>query len=1096
MARWRVDRAAGRAADFEDTEESATGSRGEVSMKFTLRGASGAALIVGLAGGLFPAWAQTVQTNGAGPQETAQTAATPEQTAPAAGPQGSGERIVVTGSLIAGTPEDAALPVEVYSAEELEEQGAPTALEFVKNLTISGPTSGEAYYFAGAAATGSPSFNLRGIGADKTLTLLNGRRMSENASNIPSAAIARTEILKDGAAVTYGADATGGVVNFITRESFNGLEVRGQYKYIDGSDGDYGLSVLGGFGEGDTNFLWSAEWEHRSQLDTLDRDWVYQPYYISNAAWSTLTNLAGWQARGTLPTAPGNTANTEWGNPLQANGAFGAAGATFSDFTPSSCAAVGGFYVSSSACAYNYISYYNLVEDQDIYRVFGQVNSRISDNMDFHGEVAVGVVDVPKVYGSPAQPVVRGPAQTQGASHQFFVPRTNPYFGEFATRSGLAANPGFANVTGVTPLSYRALAHGGNPVLGAGKGFGVPSRINNLSWRAMGELSGNLGEWAGPLSEVNYKFATTFNQFQTEGDAPDILGYRLQEALNGFGGPACNAVDLDPNRLGTQNPGAAGRNGCLWWNPFASAFPNQPELGLANPNYRAGSDNPEVLYSWITDLRKTETETQSLYVDLAFDGATPIELPGGTVRWALGTQWGQVEFKETVRSNLFNGSTPCEWPVTATSNRGTTATPNIVNQIPRNPTDPLFNGCTPDEPGPFVFFATNRPDAADRQQISYFGELAIPVFDFLNFSAAVRREEFSGGLAATVYKVSGNWNVWGPLSIRGSVGTNYQTPPLGIIPGEISRGTTSYTVAGGNWRGSQTITASDLKPETADASNIGAIWQSQGIMSDHDFRLIVDYFKIETKDEIGTLAGFNQIADSIFTGAAVGGFRLANCSHPLIGRVTFNDSPTSPNGACVQGTTTANDFSSISTIQGNAFGQTTAGFDIQAQYSLPAFGGDLTFDLTGTKVTELTTSARTLDGFVVAAEDDRLGFSNFAAANNAGVEWRLNFYTAYAIDRHNLRLQFNYISGVDDERGPFTPPGSTFGVSTFGVKGDDWFTQDLYYNLDITDSLRLTASLVNIFDRKPPQARQELSYDPLIGSPLGRTFEIGVKQVF
>src|SRR5690606_17362063 len=105
---------------------------------------------------------------------------------------------------------------------------------------------------------------------DKTLTLLNGRRMNSNTSNIPFAALARVEILKDGAAVIYGADATGGVVNFITRDDFEGLEVSGSYKAIDASDGDYGLSILGGFGGDEWNFLWSAEWEHRSRLRAID----------------------------------------------------------------------------------------------------------------------------------------------------------------------------------------------------------------------------------------------------------------------------------------------------------------------------------------------------------------------------------------------------------------------------------------------------------------------------------------------------------------------------------------------------------------------------------------------------------------------------------------------------------------------------------------------------------------------------------------------------------------------------------------------------------------------------------------------------------
>ena len=136
-------------------------------MKRALRGTTGAIVSMGLAAGALPAWGQEATQN------------------VPAGAEGVTE-VIVTGSFIGGTPEDAALPVEVFSQEELEEHGAPTALEFAKSLTIAGPTTGEAYYFAGPALTGSVNYNLRGLGADKTLTLLNGRRMRQNTSNIPS----------------------------------------------------------------------------------------------------------------------------------------------------------------------------------------------------------------------------------------------------------------------------------------------------------------------------------------------------------------------------------------------------------------------------------------------------------------------------------------------------------------------------------------------------------------------------------------------------------------------------------------------------------------------------------------------------------------------------------------------------------------------------------------------------------------------------------------------------------------------------------------------------------------------------------------------
>ena len=130
----------------------------------------------------------------------------------------------------------------------------------------------------------------------------------------------------------------------------------------------------------------------------------------------------------------------------------------------------------------------------------------------------------------------------------------------------------------------------------------------------------------------------------------------------------------------------------------------------------------------------------------------------------------------------------------------------------------------------------------------------------------------------------------------------------------------SYTRAGGNWLGAQTVTRNDVVPETATAWNIGAIWQSQGFAPDHDLSIIIDYFDIETEDELGLLATANQIADGVFrygptaagvaaptsamafatqqgvaTGTAVNsGLAYADCSHPLISRVTVQRWPVRP----------------------------------------------------------------------------------------------------------------------------------------------------------------------------------------------------------
>lgn len=1013
-------------------------------MKLAWRSTSSAAVLMGVA---VPALAQQPTQN---VQRTDGGAVT---------------EIVITGSFIRGTPEDAALPVEVYSREDMEKAGSPTALEFAKNLTISGPTTGESYYFGGPTLIGSVNYNLRGLGADKTLILLNGRRMDINTANIPSLALERTEILKDGAAVIYGADAIGGVVNFITRDRFVGVDMNAQYKYVDGSDGDYSLAVLGGFGEGRVNLMVSAEYEHRSRLHALERDFTHdsldptQPGY-NPAPWSTLTNLAGWLPLGALPAIPSAAPNGEFGMPI---------GDIVADFTPDSCAAVGGRYDNNFTCAYNYIPYYNLVEDNDIYRGYAKLTAEISERMDVHVDASYARVVTPNVFASPAQPMVRGPALASGATFQLYAPMTNPYAQEFAARNGIAGASGF------TPVTYRLLGHGGNFAFGDGEGFGVPDRIENEIWRLSGGVKGTFDAWAD--SDIGYDFAVTYNHSDAFNTHPDTIGYRVQQALNGFGGPNCQAQDLDPTRFGTQNPAAAGQNGCMWWNPFSTSFAGQPVRGLPNPNYVPGAENSIELTRWMFNPRATTIVSENTTVDLVFDGLLGVELPGGEIGWALGGQYRDVKRREDIPDPIFNGSLACEWPTEFTSANGP-GSPNLP-AMPLPTTDPNYRGCTPDAPGPFVLFAPDPPNSFSRDQYSVFAEFRLPVLSNLDFQAAARHEEFQGGLGATVYKLAGKWNVWGPLSFRGSYGTNYQAPPLGVTPGAVTVAARTYTVAGGNWLGAQFITDSDLEPETATAQNLGAIWESDGFADGHRFQFILDYFDIRTKDQIAQVADPNQIASLVFNGPNGTITTCDSNAQPLLNRITFNV-------PCTVGMSGVGTFSSVSTRFGNGPGQTTNGFDLQTAYSMPMGGGDLLLNINATKITELETGATSLDGVVVSNGDDRLGFLNFATFAQAAPEWRANFSANYGIDRHNVRLGVNYVSAVKDER-----PGIQYGET-----GEDWITADFTYRFALDDGLAITGTVANMFDRDPPPAQEEFGYDPWTANPLGRTIELGVRKTF
>src|SRR3989344_3145258 len=115
------------------------------------------------------------------------------------------EEVVVTGSFIAGTPEDSASPVDVLSTADLEKQGSPTVVQLVKSITSSQSSLGESNRYNGGA--GTATINLRGFGAARALTPMNGRRLADspaaafqgggaNLNFIPTAAVGRIEVLK------------------------------------------------------------------------------------------------------------------------------------------------------------------------------------------------------------------------------------------------------------------------------------------------------------------------------------------------------------------------------------------------------------------------------------------------------------------------------------------------------------------------------------------------------------------------------------------------------------------------------------------------------------------------------------------------------------------------------------------------------------------------------------------------------------------------------------------------------------------------------------------------------------------------------------
>ena len=196
------------------------------------------------------------------------------------------QRVEITGSSIKRIDAETALPVTVITREQIDKSGAVNTEDLLRRVSASAAMFSDTTQGVGYATSNA---NLRGLGANSTLVLLNGRRLANHPfgsiggtvavdlNSIPFAAIERIEVLRDGASAVYGTDAVGGVINFITRRDYQRGEV--SVRYGDTADGiggrEQGASIA--FGMGDPaadrfNLLVTANFQKNTRLRAVDQE--------------------------------------------------------------------------------------------------------------------------------------------------------------------------------------------------------------------------------------------------------------------------------------------------------------------------------------------------------------------------------------------------------------------------------------------------------------------------------------------------------------------------------------------------------------------------------------------------------------------------------------------------------------------------------------------------------------------------------------------------------------------------------------------------------------------------------------------------------
>lgn len=194
------------------------------------------------------------------------------------------EEVIVTGSKIQRADLDNANPVTVIDREQMLVTGMTDVGDLIQRLpSMSGSPIGTTTNNGG---NGSVTIDLRGLGAGRTLNLINGRRSVDGGDyqTIPSVMIERIEILKDGGAAAYGADAVSGVVNVITRKDFDGIDIEVlQADYFDMDDGDQAsISAVFGKSFDRGHFVAGVEYVDQSQAYQSDAPWDFfqDSYFI------------------------------------------------------------------------------------------------------------------------------------------------------------------------------------------------------------------------------------------------------------------------------------------------------------------------------------------------------------------------------------------------------------------------------------------------------------------------------------------------------------------------------------------------------------------------------------------------------------------------------------------------------------------------------------------------------------------------------------------------------------------------------------------------------------------------------------------------
>ncbi|WP_296165998.1 TonB-dependent receptor [uncultured Brevundimonas sp.] len=746
------------------------------------------------------------------------------------------EEVVVVGSQIRGASTTAALPVVVFDQEQIDAIGASSGDDLIRSIPQMGDVQFEESngpQTSNSARGDVNSVDLRSLGVGNTLVLINGRRMvqhptsqgtsdtgtvpvlSYNSNAIPVSGVERLEVLLDGAAAIYGADAVAGVVNTVLQNDFDGLRMEAEYSGAEGTGlREFEANIFAGkdFDRGNVSLF--ANYSDRSALMAEDQDFTFsddlRPFFANEPGFETSTVPDGRSSY--TPWARLSTPGSTTAARPRVNGTVVATAAGAFRIQPQSFGCAGanlnnGLCLVSGAGSYNgdirelrYDTRVGTTVRSDLERtnVFLTGHYDLTDTITAFGEIGF--------YGAESR-AIQPPVINL---NEIWIPASN-YWNPFGpvTFAGGAANPnrlqGLTNVTAAgLPIrlsNYRFVDAGFQTVT-----------VKNFQSRFLGGLR---GEWRG----FDWEGALLYSEAEAEDISPNINRTALQQQLS------------------LSTPDA--------YNPFSGGCIATTSSGDCSPSSQAAID------AIVFDMRRFSRTTLAL-ADFKVSRPDLFQLPAGPVGVAFGAEFRrETQFDD--RDENVDGT------ITFTDSVTGETSPSNVAAVSPNP-DTRGNRTVA---GAFVEFAVPlvSPD------------MNIPLVYSLDMQVAGRFEEYSDFGSVAKPKVAVAWDIIDGLRVRGSYSEGFRAPNLEQVNAtQYARlaGGTDYircepalragTIAsmaqcGQGASASLLISGNpDLQPEESTNQSIGIVFQPRFVPEAWgDFTFTVDRWKIEQEQIVGLL---------------------------------------------------------------------------------------------------------------------------------------------------------------------------------------------------------------------------------------------------